>query len=529
MKNFLFTLIFLILTLGFALGATFNVTNVTDFQTALTTAQNNGEDDVINVAAATYSVVSTLTYSTTNGDNGHSLRIVGENRDTTILDGGGNVQIMHIDIDSDNNSGDLNGNIEIRNLTFRNGNIDNSGSAFFIHTNQATVTIDNNIIEDGSSDNLIGGAYIAALSNDVVFTNNIVRNNNALNYTGGISIISISGNLTVTDNVFDNNTVDNGSFGGILISNQTGSITFTSNILRNNVVSSSSAGAKLLSDSGNVIVNDNTFSGNEAGSFCGGMCLTSANNSQFVIENNIVDNNSSGDFGGGVEIFNQYGNVILRNNIISNNRAARYGGGNYLVSYTGETTIVNNTFFNNTANLDGGGSYLSIRNNSATINVYNNIFWNNTANTGGNDGDDLFVYKNDAILNLYNNDFSGNANFDTGFSEDLNMNDNANYNHGSNIQLDPIFANQSGGDFHLTSSSPVLDQGFNSAPNIPSTDYEGDNRIINNIVDMGADEYRNSSSSAVQTPAAIPTINEWGIVIFIILTGFSAVYFLKED
>ena len=40
----------------FSMAANFNVNNPTEFQTALTTAQANGENDTINVAAGTYNV-----------------------------------------------------------------------------------------------------------------------------------------------------------------------------------------------------------------------------------------------------------------------------------------------------------------------------------------------------------------------------------------------------------------------------------------------------------------------------------------
>ncbi|MHC4501297.1 MAG: choice-of-anchor Q domain-containing protein, partial [Planctomycetota bacterium] len=58
-----------------------------------------------------------------------------------------------------------------------------------------------------------------------------------------------------------------------------------------------------------------------------------------------------------------------------------------------------------------------------------------------------------------------------------------------NINEDPNFADALGGDFHLLLSSPCIDTGTNSAPGLPTTDFEGDIRIANGIVDMGADEY----------------------------------------
>ena len=122
----------------------------------------------------------------------------------------------------------------------------------------------------------------------------------------------------------------------------------------------------------------------------------------------------------------------------------------------------------------------------------------NIANAGGNDGDDLYVDSDrdgnsiGSTVNLYNNDFSGNANFDTGQSEDLSITYTDNYHHANNIQDDPQFVDPVNGDFHLKPTSPCIDKGTADAPGLPETDFEGDPRIMNDTVDIGADECHNS-------------------------------------
>ena len=88
MKARLLFLVFLVafLATNVAFGETFNVTNLEEFQDALTTAESNGEDDIINVAEGTYNITSTLNYSTNDGDSGHTLTIQGAGVDKTILE-----------------------------------------------------------------------------------------------------------------------------------------------------------------------------------------------------------------------------------------------------------------------------------------------------------------------------------------------------------------------------------------------------------------------------------------------------------
>jgi hypothetical protein len=57
-----------------------------------------------------------------------------------------------------------------------------------------------------------------------------------------------------------------------------------------------------------------------------------------------------------------------------------------------------------------------------------------------------------------------------------------------NIQADPLFVDTANGDFHLQPGSPCIDAGDNLAPALPTTDFEGDFRIIGDAVDMGVDE-----------------------------------------
>jgi hypothetical protein len=370
MKKILLTFFYLLILSGVTFGATFDVSTPTEFINALTQADSNNEDNVINVAAGTYTIASTLYYSKTGN---YSLEIRGAGRDSTIVDGNGNdLRLMFISTSNDNGA-----HISISGLTFRNTN---NNRVIDISTDNASIVIDNNSFLNNHNDN------------------------------------------DITYGIFS----------------QAGDISFSNNIIADN--------------RGDIVT------------------YISAHGGTTNVRNNVFYNNYSTSDGGALDI-------IQRGNNTAN--------------------VVNNTFYNNTAETYGGALAIQPYEGNTILNIYNNIFWTNEAisnDLNGNDGDDVSIYvRAVSTINLYNNNFDGNADFDSHWSEDFiiwRMSDASyTYNHDENLQLDPLFVNQSNGNFHLSDNSPVIDQGFNSAPDIPSTDYEGDNRIINNVVDMGADEY----------------------------------------
>jgi len=426
-----------------AFGKTFNVTNPDGFQVALTEAQSNGQDDTINVAEGTYDITSTLTYSTGNGDGGHKLTIQGAGADKTVLDErGGGVQILYINTDADRNGGDAGGDVTIKGMAFINGNDLIAG----------------------------GGVCVEGSSINIIIKESTFSGNSARYDGGGVFAYSASGTVTITNNTFSGNSASHG--GGVWADSYSGTVNITNNIFSENSANYYDGyGGGVCADSGTITITNNTFSGNSA------------------------------DYCGGVYAYSGSGTVTITNNIFSGNSANYYSGGVYANSGSGTITITNNTFSGNLANDNGGGVYAWLSRDLATLNIYNNIFFDNIASAGGNDGDDLYVNSKDgdgnytgSTVNLYNNDFSGNADFNTGQSEDLYIDCTDKYHHAGNIQQNPRFVDPVNGDFHLKSNSPCIDKGKNDAPGLPDTDFDGDPRIINGTVDIGADECRKSVS-----------------------------------
>jgi hypothetical protein len=246
---------------------------------------------------------------------------------------------------------------------------------------------------------------------------------------------------------------------------------------------------------GDVTLANNIVTNNDAGPDGGGIFAESASNlgmsGTVTLFNNIVTGNTSATGNGGgvaAESFTTSGTAgifIIFNNIIAGNHAGNNGGGAIVDSYassgtSGNVTLTNNTITGNEAGQYGGGLTTSNYNN--TINCYNNIIWGNTATDAGGD---IYLFGNTGTTNDYNNDYTDNVG-----SWDTQV---------GHIDADPLFVG--GGNYRLRSNSPCIDQGNNAAPSLPATDFEGDARIINGTVDMGADEARVLSPSG--TSAAL--------------------------
>lgn len=253
--------------------------------------------------------------------------------------------------------------------------------------------------------------------------------------------------------------------------------------------------------------------------WCGGGVF--CENSSPSIINNIIIENSSDNCGGG--IYSKIGDPVISNNIITGNTTKQVGGGIYC---HGSPTIVNNLIYNNSA-LDkwssGGGlvclnGFACLINNTiygnsaywgggiycdyfSEPNIINSILWENSA-TYGSEIYLVAYHSNPSILTISYSNLKGGKN-----SVFVDPNCILNWGAGM-IDVDPIFADEVNGDFHLTWNSPCKDTGDNSVSNLPKVDFETDPRISYNTVDMGADEFhRHLYATGNNSPGGTVKIN----------------------
>ena len=433
---FFFVTIFLLTSMGMAKAETFCVSTAQELHDALTEAQSNGQDDIIRIVQGTYNgnfiYASTEAYGVTV-EGGYTAdcasRVV--NPENTALDAGGSGPVLAF------SAPEVAAGFRVDGFTMQNGNVvGNHGAGLFINTAGGdvtvleTVVVSNTALSNGSMSIYGGGIYIRSAAN-VILENNVITQNSSWGsswcYGGGVGIGYV-GTASLINNLIQNNRTMLGGGGAFVHAATT------------------------------VIFEQN------------------------MVLNNYVDANWQG--GGGVHLNSNQSSTVA-NNLFSDNQTWGYGGAIYFYSLQ-TTFFVNNTIINNQAR-DGCGVWYSDNWDVGAAQIFNNLFWNNT-DYGAALGRDLFINNDNdgnyfpSVVNIFNNDFNQGTNgiyIQIPFTIDPSNLNNVN----------PLFVDAANGDYHLQSGSPVINQGSNSAPGLPSTDKDGLPRILYGIVDMGAYEY----------------------------------------
>ena len=254
-----------------------------------------------------------------------------------------------------------------------------------------------------------------------------------------------------------------------------------------------------IRNNGTLTLTNVTLSGNSADNYGGG--IRNYGNGTLTLTNVTLSGNSASS-GGGIR---NDGTLTLTNVTLSGN-SAEVGGG---IANNGTSTLTNVTLSGNSAEVGGGiwegygtGISASLRNTIVA------------SNTGGNCGGP------GTITSLGHNLESGT---DCGFTQTGDQ-------QSADPELGPLALNAPGTTetFALESGSPAIDAGDNA--DLPPTDQRGAVRIWDGdgngtaIVDIGAYEY----GAPLYVPPKVPAMNEWGMIIFVLLAGLGSVYYLRR-
>lgn len=278
--------------------------------------------------------------------------------------------------------------------------------------------------------------YGGIITNCVITGNTGIYGAGVYIYNGGIWNSVISGNVAKTYDalgagimVMDNGIVENCE-------------------IRNNFSDDWAGGIRANDDALiRYCLVENNFASNQGG----GVDLSSGGS---WVENCVIRGNVSEGKGGGVYLF--YTN-LLQSCLIASNSAAQGGG-----VYADRGGLISNcTIAGNTA---GGGLVVCATNGpTSTVAICNTIMYGNAVTNWLHDG--LGTYR--FCCTFPTNDLPGGEGC---------------------IEADPLFVDAAAGDFRLATNSPCVDTGTNSAWMIGETDLDGNPRIVNDIVDMGAHE-----------------------------------------
>ena len=338
----------------------------------------------------------------------------------------------------------------------------------------ANLTVSNNLAS-------MGGGGININAGSPTLTNVIFTGDNG-GRAGGLS--NENGSPTLTNVTFTGN--HGGQGGAMYMNNANGGSTTLTNVTFSG--NTGDVGGGLDSEYGSGTLTNITIAGNSA-DFGGGLAIV---NSSVILTNVTIAGNSAVSGPGGLELF---GGSTLTNVTIAGNTASAIGG----LLINGSPTLTNVTVTGNSAGSDGG---VAVINSGAPV-LTNVTIAGNTAVTGGTGG--IYVDPR-CTATLTNCIVWGNT---APSAPSINGSPTVNYSdvqYGyegtGNINADPLFANPTGGDYHLRPGSPAIDAGTNTGA--PTTDRDGVPRPFdgNNdgtaTTDMGAYEYQGVRVAGVQ-------------------------------
>ena len=461
-----------------ATAVTFEVTTAEEFQAALSAAASNGGDDEILLASGSYegnfkySAAESYDLSISSNSNSGSVVLDAKDRSIGLL------------IDGRDHSFDL----VISDLTIVNGYSEGNAGALTIGRVRGNARLSGLLLENNQASIvvLVNNVEDLVIEDSRFFSNRtpLLAPSKLIGIEGELDFVRLS-KLQVVENIAAQLIfVDSRKFN--LKESKTTLIIEESIFRQNEVGNISSSVYWYMPNESEVVIRNNSFKKNSAGVI---VSNASYYKSHVTFEQNEIKENNCTNGGiaiGGAPRNYSYKIQVERNYFEKNAGCSVYLSGreNYAdaaeirvannffgsagveLSFDGDQSKANIEFFNNTrAACD---SALTLRGNLDTsVDVSNNILncWSDASiKTIGLLG----------LAKLRNNFLSGlNGVWDVEEGND---------------DLDPIFADPTNSDFHLDQKSPAIDAGSNTAVSAGDLDLDGNNRVLNGTVDIGAYE-----------------------------------------
>lgn len=392
------------------------------------------------------------------------------------------------------------------------------------------------ILSGVDASNSTQGAFIAISSLSYIRINGIIFQDNIMEYADGIYVSGSGTDIQITNCEFDNIGWTDSKTTMPTSSNSAHAIIFvgtTSTSLSNIYIGGNSIHdcitgySESLTITGNVenfLIENNTIYGNtNIGIDCAGhFSWTGAPDDVNYARSGIIKNNIVSDYEG-PEDLDAAGGIYIDGGswiTVENNTVFNYKVGFSIGCEVANNTNTNNILRNNVVyNCSLSGLFLGSNTTSVVYNteVYNNTFYK--CGTGTYDNGQIALQNNSGsvITNniLYPTDWryamvqmSGTTSSSTTLSYNLLWRDNENtssmfYNitgDENSVLQDPLFEDTDSYDLHLSSASPAIDAGDPSyTAESDVTDMDNELRVVNDRVDIGADEAGEEEEEEVDT------------------------------
>ncbi|MEE4357584.1 MAG: right-handed parallel beta-helix repeat-containing protein [Desulfococcaceae bacterium] len=446
---------------------------ITDCKFINNSAQTQG--GAILHSSGSSAIISDCTFDGNSGQGGGGILIDGSSPSLTDC-----IFFNNSAINSGNGgalSNDNGSDSSITNCRFISNSSEGQGGAMIIGASSPNIT--GCTFSENSANN--GAAIFNHNTSAPVIRNSVFTNNSAETQAGGIANFSGS-SPEISNCTFEDNTSFNG--GGIFNDSSNAVITDCS-FKRNSSVSWAGA---IYTASSHIEIHRCIFTSNR--SLTGGGITNS--NSTFTMTDSVLEKNSSSGDGGGMfnsetglskvincrflgnksvgsggGMLNEGGSLDIINTVFSGNHADNTGGAIYNRNEGNDVRVLNCTFSENSAS-HGDGLH---NNNMAETTVINSVFWNNGQEEIINDGGTVTV-----SYSIIKDGWSG-----AGMNNDIQ---NPLFIRSPNISASPCDY----GNLRLTPCSPGVNSGDNTAAAGIPADPDGNERVINEIVDKGAYE-----------------------------------------
>ncbi|MFC2116534.1 right-handed parallel beta-helix repeat-containing protein [Bacteroidota bacterium] len=266
---------------------------------------------------------------------------------------------------------------------------------------------------------------------------------------------------------------------------------FSNLVIRNSVIRNNKSyrgGGIGMDESSNPVIMGNQIYNNSALNKAGGIYIFQGSNPQIVgnlISNNRCEGIDQYSIAGGVYI--SVSDPLFQNNIICNNESLTNTGG--ILIKESSLQFSNNVVANNKSVGQGGGMNIA----DCDPGIYNSIIWGNISESLGSD--QIWLKLSDVKIN--------NCNIENG-TEGIASDTPSNYKIQGLVTSIPGFVTPSpgpgidydgtGADWSIDDFSELINAGFTEIPEFSNhlTDYAGNPRINDGIIDIGA--YENTSN-----------------------------------